>query len=164
VLVFLLTSLLQLSFLHIRILSLNETLICDNFIDIALERINKGLNTNGTWTFTESFYFTWVTMASIGYGDYYQTNPEGLVLVCFLGILGVGYFSLVVNKCSRWVEKHVMSAFKLIRKMTVDLKKVKDDEEEEAEEEEEEEGEGEAENENMEDKEGVPSHSATVFF
>jgi len=88
----------------------NETtVICNNFLDKFLLELK---NPNASWTYGESFYFTYVTLSTIGYGDYLQTSPGGRALVCILAIIGVGYYALIVSKCGTWVDRRFQKKFR----------------------------------------------------
>lgn len=86
-----------------------NTTICDNFLDKFLLELKAP---NSSWTYGESFYFTYVTLSTIGYGDYLQTSPGGRALVCVLAIVGVGYYALIVSKCGTWVDKRFQKRFR----------------------------------------------------
>jgi hypothetical protein len=65
---------------------------------------------------------TWV------YTKYCQTSDSGIALVCFVAIMGVGYYTLIVSKVGGWVEKCFHKKFKrILKRMNMDG----DDEEEE---------------------------------
>jgi len=120
---------------YLAIQALNNTNYtrCDNFLDKFFSLTIP--NTNSTWPYAQSFYFTWVTLTTIGYGDYYQTSDEGITLVCFVAIMGVGYFTLIVSKIGVYVEKCFHKKFKgVLKRMKLDGEYVEKEKKEEAEE------------------------------
>ena len=44
------------------------------------------------WTFFKSFYFTYVTLATIGFGDVVPSNILGSLTLCFINIIGIGIY------------------------------------------------------------------------
>lgn len=44
------------------------------------------------WNWLDSIYFTVVTMATVGYGDYTPKTPEGKVGAMLLILIGIGLF------------------------------------------------------------------------
>ena len=42
------------------------------------------------WSYTDSFYFTGITMTTIGYGDLYPTSPMSKIFTVFFAFAGVG--------------------------------------------------------------------------
>eukprot|EP00049_Salpingoeca_infusionum_P019158 m.360486 g.360486 ORF g.360486 m.360486 type:complete len:380 (-) comp19065_c0_seq1:245-1384(-) len=49
------------------------------------------------WSFTESVYFTTVTVTSVGYGDYSPTTPQSRGFTTVFGALGTVIFTLVLG-------------------------------------------------------------------
>ena len=49
------------------------------------------------WTYFESYYYTIVTIATVGYGDFVPTTSVGRFGATILIILGIGLFSAFVS-------------------------------------------------------------------
>ncbi len=50
------------------------------------------------WSWIDSFYFTIITLATIGYGDLVPTTPVGKLVTVLFVIAGVGIFLAFLNK------------------------------------------------------------------
>ena len=58
------------------------------------------------WSWIDSFYFTIITLATIGYGDLVPTTPVGKLVTVIFVIVGVGIFLAFLNKVmERRVER-----------------------------------------------------------
>jgi voltage-gated potassium channel Kch len=57
------------------------------------------------WNWLNSIYFTVVTMATVGYGDYTPKTPEGKIGAMLLIVIGIGLFgtfaSLLIKRQSQ---------------------------------------------------------------
>jgi len=49
------------------------------------------------WNWLDSYYFTFVTLATVGYGDFVPKTPEGKIFTMAYIFLGVGFFITVAN-------------------------------------------------------------------
>lgn len=49
------------------------------------------------WGFIDSFYFTIVTLATVGYGDFAPTTPVSKLFTSVYIVLGIGFFLSFVN-------------------------------------------------------------------
>jgi voltage-gated potassium channel Kch len=59
------------------------------------------------WSWVDSFYFTIITLATVGYGDLTPTTPVGKIVTVIFVIVGVGIFLAFLNKVmERRVERH----------------------------------------------------------
>ena len=50
------------------------------------------------WSWIDSFYFTVITLATVGYGDLTPTTPVGKLFAVIFVISGVGIFLAFLNK------------------------------------------------------------------
>ncbi|KAI3662492.1 hypothetical protein MP638_003632 [Amoeboaphelidium occidentale] len=50
-----------------------------------------------SWSYTDSLYFCFVTLSTIGYGDFVPQTPGGLILVNYYVFLGIGIFASLLN-------------------------------------------------------------------
>ncbi|MGH0134701.1 UNVERIFIED_CONTAM: hypothetical protein FKN15_014979 [Acipenser sinensis] len=64
------------------------------------------------WTYNEGFYFTIITLSTIGFGDYVAgNNPDINYPVCYREVVaawiffGLAWLSLVINSCIEMLEK-----------------------------------------------------------
>ena len=58
------------------------------------------------WSWIDSFYFTVITLATVGYGDLTPTTPVGKIVAVIFVISGVGIFLAFLNKLmERRVER-----------------------------------------------------------
>jgi hypothetical protein len=53
------------------------------------------------WHYTDAFYFTVVTISTVGYGDFHPTNDRSRVFIIFYTIVGTG---LLVRSCTNLVK------------------------------------------------------------
>lgn len=56
------------------------------------------------WEYYEAVYFTWVTVSTIGYGDFVPETDRGEWLGIILVPLGLGIVSLVFGAITQWFE------------------------------------------------------------
>ncbi|MEN6290537.1 MAG: potassium channel family protein, partial [Methanobacterium sp.] len=64
------------------------------FVVIAYGVIGFHLIENQTWTV--SLYWTFVTIGTVGYGDYSPKTPLGMYFAISLIVLGIGSFAIAV--------------------------------------------------------------------
>ena len=50
------------------------------------------------WNWLDSLYFTVVTMATVGYGDFVPTTPLGKIGAMILIVVGIGLFGAFVSQ------------------------------------------------------------------
>lgn len=68
------------------------------------------------WSTLDSFYFTGVTMLTIGYGDVSPHTPAGKIAVVFFGFMSIGIALYSVNLLARLAFRHSLEDEKWIRK------------------------------------------------
>lgn len=56
------------------------------------------------WSFVDSFYFSVVTLATVGYGDHAPTSDIAKLFTSFYILVGVTTFLLFVNELSRYIH------------------------------------------------------------
>lgn len=60
-----------------------------------------GPDTDITTYYIKSFYWALTTLTTIGYGDITPTNNIGRIFTCFIMIIGVGMYGIVIGNISR---------------------------------------------------------------
>ena len=55
-----------------------------------------------SWSYVDSFYFTAVTMTTVGYGDLVPHTPEGRVGVAIFALFAVGFAFYSLNVLARY--------------------------------------------------------------
>ena len=84
------------------------------FIVIAYGVIGFHLIENQTWTV--SLYWTFVTIGTVGYGDYSPKTPLGMYFAISLIVLGIGSFAIAVGEILEFLfEKQQMKLMGLIK-------------------------------------------------
>jgi len=63
------------------------------------------LPVNSTWTFLDSFYFSWVTVTTVGYGDLIIRSYEGRLLAEIYAVFGVAMLGLVLAQATALASK-----------------------------------------------------------
>lgn len=58
-------------------------------------------NTDVTSYYIRSFYWALTTLTTIGYGDITPSNNAGRIFTCFIMIIGVGMYGIVIGNISR---------------------------------------------------------------
>ncbi len=58
------------------------------------------------WTTLDAFYFTGVTMLTIGYGDIHPQTPAGKIAVVLFGFIAIGIVLYSVNLIARLTFRH----------------------------------------------------------
>ena len=53
----------------------------------------------------DALWWAWVTMTTVGYGDFYPVSSEGRILATVLMSAGVGIFSIFTVKCTQYLVK-----------------------------------------------------------
>ncbi|SLN18302.1 Voltage-gated potassium channel Kch [Pseudoruegeria aquimaris] len=56
------------------------------------------------WSWLDAYFFTIVTMSTVGYGDLVPQTPQGRIATTFLIIFGIGAFALGVQNLTRRVN------------------------------------------------------------
>ena len=58
------------------------------------------------WNYTDSFYFTGITVATIGYGDITPVTDVGKIFTVFFGFAGIGIALFVITSITEfYLEK-----------------------------------------------------------
>ena len=84
------------------------------FIVIAYGVIGFHLIENQTWTV--SLYWTFVTIGTVGYGDYSPKTPLGMYFAISLIVLGIGSFAIAVGEILEFLfERQQMKLMGLIK-------------------------------------------------
>ncbi|OEC84594.1 MULTISPECIES: potassium channel family protein [Methanobacterium] len=84
------------------------------FVVIAYGVIGFHLIENQTWTV--SLYWTFVTIGTVGYGDYSPKTPLGMYFAISLIVLGIGSFAIAVGEILEFLfEKQQMKLMGLIK-------------------------------------------------
>ncbi|MGB9978671.1 potassium channel family protein [Methanobacterium sp.] len=84
------------------------------FVVIAYGVIGFHLIENQTWTV--SLYWTFVTIGTVGYGDYSPKTPLGMYFAISLIVLGIGSFAIAVGEVVEFlVERQQMKLMGLIK-------------------------------------------------
>ena len=56
------------------------------------------------WGFVDAFYFSIVTLATVGYGDHYPVTVAGKLFTTVYIVFGVSAFLLCINEFSRYLH------------------------------------------------------------
>ena len=49
------------------------------------------------WNYVDSFYFTGITLSTIGYGDFYPTTPVSKIFTVFFAFAGIGVLAASIS-------------------------------------------------------------------
>ena len=84
------------------------------------------------WSYTDSFYFTTITLTTIGYGDLTPTTAASKIFTSFYAIFGVGIMiyllsSVIGTFIFRQEErfKNIFSSFKKLKHHEKEIKQLK---------------------------------------
>lgn len=58
------------------------------------------------WGFDVAFYYSWVSIATVGFGDFTPKTPIAQAITAFVLLMGVGYFALLVTKFGDFIEQY----------------------------------------------------------
>ena len=68
------------------------------------------------WTTLDAFYFTGVTMLTIGYGDIHPKTPMGKIAVIAFGFVAIGIALYSVNLIARLAFRQKLESVRWLRK------------------------------------------------
>ncbi|MBI9018710.1 MAG: ion transporter [Phycisphaerae bacterium] len=71
------------------------------FTSIAILHVEKGTNANIN-TPSDALWWSFVTITTVGYGDYYPVTTEGRVIASLLMLTGVGLFGTFTGFVASW--------------------------------------------------------------
>lgn len=74
------------------------------------------------WSYVDSFYFSAITLATVGYGDFYPTTVPSKIFTVFYIFLGVGLglyiFSMFAKSILKGRNRRMGKIGKIIRKIS----------------------------------------------
>jgi len=79
---------------NILIAYVSITILVLLYCSLAFFSFEKGLNSNVN-EFFDAFWWAFITVTTIGYGDIYPVTTEGRIIGMILSLLGVGLFSVI---------------------------------------------------------------------
>jgi voltage-gated potassium channel len=79
---------------NILIAYISITILVMLYCSLAFFSFEKGLNANVN-EFFDAFWWAFITVTTIGYGDIYPVTTEGRIIGMVLSLLGVGLFSVI---------------------------------------------------------------------
>ena len=68
------------------------------------------------WSTLNAFYFTGITMLTIGYGDLYPVTTAGKIAVVFFGFISIGIALYSVNLLARMTFRHQIESVHWLRR------------------------------------------------
>ncbi len=84
-----------------------------------LEKYPEGHALAGqNWSYVDSFYFSAMTLTTIGYGDFFPTNDLSKIVTVFYAIFGVAIVLYLLGVIARWyIERSVQFEEREIKKL-----------------------------------------------
>ncbi len=81
------------------------------------------------WSYVDSFYFTGITMTTIGYGDLYPTTDAAKIFTVFFAFIGVGVvlFALSLLATTYFERREKAMGESLQKKLIESVKKSRKD-------------------------------------
>jgi voltage-gated potassium channel len=79
---------------NILIAYISITILVMFYCSLAFFSFEKGMNSNVN-EFFDAFWWAFITVTTIGYGDIYPVTTEGRIIGMILSLLGVGLFSVI---------------------------------------------------------------------
>jgi voltage-gated potassium channel len=88
-------------------LSKFQTFLIEFFAIVSIVILLFGIGTVAyhnmeNWTYTDSFYFTGVTLTTIGYGDLHPTTNFSKIFTVFFAFCGIGVVLLMITIISQY--------------------------------------------------------------
>ena len=97
------------------------------FSSIVVLHLENGPDANIV-TASDAIWWSFVTITTVGYGDYYPTSPEGRLLGGFLMTLGIGLFGTFTAFVAAWfvepVEMEQEREMELMRKELGEIRRL----------------------------------------
>eukprot|EP01127_Copromyxa_protea_P012139 TRINITY_DN3127_c0_g1_i1.p1 TRINITY_DN3127_c0_g1~~TRINITY_DN3127_c0_g1_i1.p1 ORF type:complete len:376 (+),score=56.84 TRINITY_DN3127_c0_g1_i1:55-1182(+) len=78
------------------------------FVGAALFMWLPNIETDGEftyWDYSDAFYYCWVTLSTVGYGDFVHKSLSGRFLSVVYATVGIGFLGLIMNKASTYLEE-----------------------------------------------------------
>ena len=85
---------------------------------IAILQLEKGVEGSNIHNATDALWWAFVTITTVGYGDFYPVTYEGRIIAAVLMIAGVGLFGTFTGFVASWfleeedTNKHIVSNLK----------------------------------------------------
>ncbi len=100
------------------VIFLGIMIILGTFIYSGLETYKDGPMQGQNWTYVDSFYFSAMTLTTIGYGDFLPTTDVSKIFTVFYSLFGVGLVLYVLGVIARgYVEKSIVFEQEEVRKL-----------------------------------------------
>eukprot|EP01127_Copromyxa_protea_P018479 TRINITY_DN5839_c0_g1_i2.p1 TRINITY_DN5839_c0_g1~~TRINITY_DN5839_c0_g1_i2.p1 ORF type:complete len:325 (-),score=28.38 TRINITY_DN5839_c0_g1_i2:230-1204(-) len=59
------------------------------------------ISNRSAWGWDKAFYFSWMTLTTLGYGDQVQESAVGRIFTCLYGILGFSFLGVIFHRSSK---------------------------------------------------------------
>jgi hypothetical protein len=73
------------------------------------------------WSYLNSFYFAFLVVGSVGYGDITPRSVSGRVFYCFFSLLGVGMLCMLMSYLRKHVFIHIRDYFMRLFNKVIDI-------------------------------------------
>ncbi|WP_053063575.1 potassium channel family protein [Nocardiopsis sp. RV163] len=92
---------------HVLLYTAGITVVMLVMASVSILRAEQGAPGANITTLTDAFWWSLVTVSTVGYGDLYPVTGTGRLIAAFLFVMGIGLLGVITGTLSTWLVQRV---------------------------------------------------------